>query len=219
MILCDLPYGKTARNKWDKIIDLDSLWEEYKRIIKINGVIIFTADQPFSSVLVMSNPKWFRYSLVWHKTSPTGFLNAHKMPLRSHEDILIFYRKLPTYNPQKTDGHTRKISTAQHKRNSVRTSDYGEHGLTTYNSTERFPISVLTFKTDKQISSLHPTQKPVALFEYLIRTYTNENDLVLDPVIGSGTTAVACIKAKRRFIGIEKEEQYYKLATQRINEV
>ena len=142
---------------------------------------------------MLSNEKLHRYNLIWEKTSPTGHLNAKRMPLRSHEDLLVFYRKLPIYNPQKTTGHERKVSTAKHKRNSKKTTNYGEHKLTTYDSTERYPKSVLTFATDKQKSALHPTQKPVALLEYLIKTYTNEGDLVLDNCAGSGSVGGCCL--------------------------
>ena len=215
MILCDLPYGTTAC-KWDTIIPINLIFEQYKRIIKDKGVITLTASQPFTSSLVMSNINMFRYSLVWEKTTPSGYLNSKRMPLRIHEDILVFYSQLPTYNPQKTTGHIRKISSAIHKRNSKRTENYGQHGLTSYDSTERYPTSVLKFKTDKQKSKLHPTQKPVSLFEYLIMTYTNEGDLVLDNCIGSGTTAIACTKTKRNFIGIEQDQKYCEIAKLRL---
>lgn len=215
MILCDLPYGRT-KNKWDVCIPMEDLWMEYKRVLKPSGVVVLTSIQPFTSSLVISNSEWFKYSLVWHKTSPTGYLNAKKMPLRSHEDILVFYKGKPTYNPQKTHGHPRKVSTAAHKRNSKKTTNYGMHGLTTYDSTDRYPISVLPFKSDKQKSSLHPTQKPVALFEWLIRTYTNEGDIVLDNCIGSGTTAVACINIGRRYIGMDSSKESIDIANNRI---
>ena len=215
MILCDLPYG-TTKNKWDSIIDLDELWNHYNRIIKDNGAIVLTAQTPFDKVLGVSNLKMLKYEWIWEKTSATGHLNAKKMPMKAHENILVFYKKPPTYNPQKTTGHERKVSTAKHKRNSKNSSNYGESSATTYDSTERYPRSVQLFSTDKQKSSLHPTQKPVALFEYLIKTYTNEGDLVLDNCMGSGTTAVACMNTNRNFIGIELEEKYYNIAKQRI---
>lgn len=215
MILCDLPYG-TTRNKWDSIIPLDKLWEQYNRIIKDNGVIVLTAQTPFDKVLGVSNLKMLRYEWIWEKTSATGHLNAKKMPMKAHENILIFYKKLPTYNPQKTFGHERKVSKAVHKINSKDSTNYGESVNTTYDSTERYPRDVVKFKTDKQKSALHPTQKPVALMEYLIKTYTNEGDLVLDNCMGSGTTGVACVNTNRNFIGIEIEDNYYKIAKQRI---
>src|SRR5690606_19594927 len=177
LIICDLPYGVT-KNKWDSVIDLKMLWGEYERVIKTNGAIVLYGQDKFSARLKLSNEKLHRYNLIWEKTTPTGHLNAKKMPLRSHEDILVFYKKLPTYNPQKTTGHKRKVSTAQHKRGSKRTTNYGEHGLTTYDSTERYPKSVLKFATDKQKVALHPTQKPLALMEYLIATYSNEGEIV-----------------------------------------
>jgi DNA modification methylase len=208
MVLCDIPFGVT-RNVWDKPIPLIPLWSQYRRMVKKNAAIILFGVQPYSSTLVTSNPKWFRYSWVWRKTTSTGFLNAKKMPLRQHEDILVFYRALPVYNPQKTNGHPRKVSTAAHKRNCVRTTNYGEHGLTTYDSTERYPTSVLSFPTDKQKSSEHPTQKPLALMEYLIRTYTNEGALVLDNCMGSGVVGRACKNTGRDFIGIEKSPSIF----------
>ena len=215
MILCDLPYG-TTKNKWDSIIDLGELWNHYNRIIKDNGAIILTAQTPFDKVLGVSNLKMLKYEWIWEKTSATGHLNAKKMPMKAHENILVFYKKPPTYNPQKTTGHERKVSTAKHKRNSKNSSNYGESSATTYDSTERYPRSVQLFSTDKQKSSLHPTQKPVALFEYLIRTYTNEGDTVLDNCMGSGTTAIACMNTNRNYIGFELDKDYYELANERI---
>lgn len=215
MILCDLPYNCTA-NKWDMPIQLVLLWDQYKRISKPNTPIVLFGSGMFSAELMKSQPKLWKYNLIWQKTQPTGFLNAKKMPLRNHEDILVFYDKLPTYNPQKTTGHIRKVSTAAHKRNSKKTTDYGEHGLSNYDSTERYPLSVITFAKDSQKSALHPTQKPVALLEYLIKTYTNEGNLILDNCMGSGSTGVACINTNRNFIGIEKEEEYYKIAQDRL---
>ena len=216
MILCDLPYGTTARNSWDEIIPFEPLWKEYERIIKDNGAIILTAQQPFSSKLVMSNPKLFRYEWIWEKTTARGHLNAKRMPMKAHENVLVFYKKLPTYIPQKTFGHKRKVSKAEHKTNCVATLNYNEHGLTTYDSTERYPRSVQTFATDKQKEALHPTQKPVALFEYLIKTYSNEGDIVLDNCMGSGTTAIACMNTNRNYIGFELDQKYWKLSMDRI---
>lgn len=229
MILCDLPYGCTARNKWDVIIPFDLLWEKYNRVVKDNGAIVLFGSGVFTSRLITSNEKNWRYNLIWEKTTPTGFLNANRMPLRVHEDICVFYKKLPTYNPQKTTGHKRKISTAEHKTtcDKINTTNYGEHNLTTYDSTERFPKSILkypieyidsiiTFATDKQKESLHPTQKPVLLCEYLIKTYTNENEVVLDNCMGSGSTIIGCINTNRQYIGIEKDEDIFNVAKNRI---
>ena len=215
MILCDLPYGVT-KNKWDSVIDLELLWVQYERIIKDNGVIILHGQDKFSARLMLSNEKLHRYNLIWEKTTPTGHLNAKRMPLRSHEDLLVFYKSLPTYNPQKTSGHERKVSSASHKRNSKKTTNYGEHGFTSYDSTERYPKSVLKFATDKQKSSLHPTQKPIALLEYLIKTYSNENDLILDNCAGSGSTGVACMNTGRNFLLIESNEEYYETIKNRL---
>lgn len=215
MILCDLPYGVTM-NKWDSLIDLNLLWKQYERIITENGAIVLFGQDKFSARLMLSNEKLHRYNLVWQKTTPTGHLNARRMPLRSHEDLLVFYKKLPTYNPQKSIGHERKVSKAKHKRNSKKTTNYGEHGLTSYDSTERYPKSVLTFATDKQKSALHPTQKPVLLLEYLIKTYTNEGDLVLDNCAGSGSLGVACENTNRNYLLIEKCEAYYDIILERL---
>lgn len=216
MILCDLPYSCTARNKWDNIIPFDKLWKQYERVIKDNGAIVLFAQGMFTANLMLSNPKLWRYNLIWQKTQPTGFLNAKRMPLRNHEDICIFYKKLPTYNPQKTTGHKRKVSKAEHKIGCKNTSDYGEHGLTTYDSTERYPLSVMTFSKDIQKEALHPTQKPVALCEYLIKTYTNQGDTVLDNCMGSGSTGVACVNTGRNFVGIELDKKYFYIAQSRI---
>jgi DNA modification methylase len=216
MVLCDLPYG-TTRNKWDSVINLQLLWEQYERIIKDNGAIVLTAQTPFDKVLGASNLQLLRYEWIWEKTSATGHLNAKKMPMKAHENILVFYKKLPPYNPQKTIGHPRKVSLAKHKINCEKSTNYNDYGLSSYDSTERYPRSVQVFATDKQKEALHPTQKPVALFEYLIRTYTNEGDTVLDNCIGSGTTAVACVRTKRNFIGFETERDYVEIANQRLD--
>jgi DNA modification methylase len=217
MVLCDLPYGVT-KNKWDSVIDLDKLWSEYERVIKANGAIVLFGQDKFSAKLKLSNARLHRYNLIWEKTTPTGHLNAKKMPLRSHEDLLVFYKQLPTYNPQKTTGHERKVSTADHKRNSKKTSNYGEHGLTTYDSTERYPKSVLKFATDKQKVALHPTQKPLALMEYLIATYSNEGETILDNCAGSGTTGLAAKNLKRNYIMIENDEINYNFCIERVGE-
>lgn len=215
MVLCDLPYG-TTQNKWDSIIPLEKLWEKYRRVIKDDGVIVLFAQTPFDKVLGCSNLKMLRYEWIWEKTSATGHLNAKKMPMKAHENILVFYKKLPTYNPQKTTGHKRKVSKAEHKINCVKTTNYGEHGLTTYDSTERYPRSVQVFKTDKQKEALHPTQKPVSLLEYLIKTYTNEGETVLDNCMGSCSTGIACINTNRNFIGIELDDTYFEICKNRV---
>ena len=216
VILADLPYAQT-RNSWDIMIPVESLWLEYKRIITDNGIIILFGQGIFSAKLIMSNPRMYKYNIIWEKTTPTGHLNAKKMPLRSHEDILIFYNKLPTYNPQKTTGHERKVSTAAHKRNCKETENYGKHGLTSYDSTERYPKSVWKFATDKQKSALHSTQKPIKLIEEIIKTYSNEGDMVLDNTMGSGTTGEACVNLNRNFIGIELDSTIFNIASNRIH--
>lgn len=203
MILCDLPYGVTARNAWDTPIDSLQLWDQYRRIIKDNGVVVLFGSGMFTANMMKAGASMWRYNLIWHKTAPTGFFNARRCPLRTHEDIMVFYKKQPTYNPQKTYGHPRKVSTTKHKQNSEKSLCYNEAKATTYDSTERFPASVITFKTDKQRCSLHPTQKPVELLRWLIRTYTNEGDLVLDNACGSGSTGVAAVLENRHYIGID----------------
>lgn len=215
LIAADLPFG-TTRNPWDSVISLPELWEQYERVIKDNGAIVLNAQTPFDKVLGASNLRLLRYEWIWEKTLATGHLNAKKMPMKAHENILVFYKKLPTYNPIKTTGHVRKVSKAEHKRNSKMSTNYNPTGLTTYDSTERYPRSVLKFATDKQKSSLHPTQKPVALVEYIINTYTNPGETVLDNVMGSGTTAIAAINTGRNFIGIEKNPEYHEAAINRI---
>ena len=209
MILCDLPYG-TTRNKWDSIIPLDRLWEQYERIIKDNGCIALFAQTPFDKVLGVSNLKLLKYEWIWEKDNGTGFINAKKMPLKLHENILIFYKKLPTYNPQ-----MRKGFKPYSQKNGRGSSNYGEQiRVVTENNGDRYPVDIIAFKRDRD--KLHPTQKPVALLEYLIKTYTSESETVLDNCMGSGSTGVACANSNRRFIGMELEEKYFKLAKQRI---
>lgn len=212
MILTDLPYG-TTRCAWDSIVDLPRLWREYLRIAKRNAAIVLTAAQPFASLLVSSQPRLFRYDWIWEKGNATGHLNAKKMPLRAHEHILVFYAALPLYNPQKTSGHARKTATRRDYRTTVYNPQTAE---TSYDSTDRYPRSVLRFASDKQRSRLHPTQKPLALIEYLVSTYTNRGGTVLDSCMGSGTTGVACARLARSFIGIEQDAQYFAAARQRI---
>ena len=215
MILCDLPYGTTAC-KWDTIIPFEPLWEQYKRIIKDNGAIVLTASQPFTSALVMSNIKWFKYEWVWEKEMGTGFGNANRQPLRNIENILVFYNKQATYNPQFTKGKPYKTNSNGGNHKASVYADGGLNSIETINSGKRFPKQIIKINRDK--SKLHPTQKPVALFEYLIKTYTNEGDLVLDNCMGSGTTGVACKNLNRNFIGIELDPEYFKIAEKRINE-
>ena len=214
MILCDLPYGST-QNKWDCVIDFTKLWDNYERIIKDNGAIVLTAQTPFDKVLGCSNLKELKYEWIWEKTTATGHLNANKMPMKSHENILVFYNNLPTYNPQKTTGHKPANSYTKHQGDG---SNYGETkvGISGGGQTDRYPRSVQVFKTDKQKVSLHPTQKPVALLEYLIKTYTQEGETVLDFTAGSMSTAIACINTNRKGIMIEKDEHYFKIGSDRV---
>ena len=211
MILCDLPYG-TTRNKWDSVIPLNKLWKQYERIIKDNGAIVLFSQMPFSAELVHSNLKLFKYEWIWEKDNGTGFLNAKKMPLKIHENILVFYKKLPLYNPQMRTGF--KPYKCKQGRHSTNYGAY-EQGHITESNGERYPIDIIEFKKD---SGLHPTQKPVALLEYLIKTYTNEGETVLDNCMGSGSTGVACINTNRNFIGYELDEKYFEIAEKRINE-
>jgi len=218
LIFADLPYG-TTKCKWDSVIDLEKLWEQYKRIIKDNGAILLFAQTPFDKVLGSSNLGWLKYEWIWEKTQATGHLNAKKMPMKSHENILVFYKNFPTYNPIKTTGHKRKVSTAEHKRNTSTGEIYGKcDNFSDYDSTERYPRSVQIFASDKQKLNLHSTQKPLALCEYFIKTYSNEGDIVLDNVCGSGTNGVACIKLKRNYIMIEKDKKIYNVAKKRIDD-
>lgn len=215
LILCDLPYG-TTRNKWDSVIPLDAMWREYRRIAR--GAIVLTAAQPFTSALVMSNPEWFRHSLVFEKSHPTGHLNANRAPLRKHEDVLVFGRSGVTYNPQKTEKPKAKIRPATR---GTQTDNYGAFDPSAKRTDAvgvSFPTSIMRFNVSSTggDKGLHPTQKPVALMEYLIRTYTNPGDVVLDNCMGSGTTGVACANTGRRFIGMEMDAGYFEIARGRI---
>lgn len=216
MVLCDLPY-ETTRNPWDQALPFEPMWREYWRVCRPGAAVVLTATQPFSSALVCSQLDAFKYEWVWEKTAASGFLNAPIEPLRAHEHVLIFGRGASTYNPQKTQGHPRK-SVAKDKGRPV--STYGPVGASRpgYDSTERYPRSVQVFAKDNRLKAPHPTQKPVALFEYLIRTYTNPGDVVLDNTAGSGTTAVAAENTGRRWICMERDETYYNGAICRIME-
>ena len=210
MILCDLPYG-TTHNKWDNVIPMEPLWEQYNRIIKDNGAILLFSQMPFGASLIMSNPKMFRYEWIWEKNQAVGFLNAKKMPLRKHENILVFYKHLPTYNPQgliKLDEPIQEEGSAN--RNG---KNYGVADKSFIRTHKNYPTDIITFSKD---SGYHPTQKPVDLLEYLIKTYTNEGDTVLDNCMGSGSTGVACKNTNREFIGMELDEKYYKIACERL---
>lgn len=212
MVLADPPYG-TTQCSWDSTLPLDKVWEQLERIVKPDGAIVLTAQSPFDKVLACSNLSLFRYEWIWEKGNATGFLNSKKMPLKAHENVLVFYKNLPTYNPQKTTGHEKKTS----KRGTVGSECYGKniHKIA-YESTDRFPRTVQFFSSDKQKENLHPVQKPVALMEYMIKTYTNEDETVLDFTMGSGTTGLACLKTGRNFIGIELEDKYFNIAHDRL---
>lgn len=210
LILCDLPYG-TTRNKWDAVIPLDRLWAEYKRVCR--GAIVLTAQSPFDKVLGASNLEMLRYEWIWRKEAGTGFLNAKKAPLKDHENVLVFYRELPTYNPQMRTGfkpYKAKQGHVGSNYGAVREENVSE------SDGDRYPVTVLDFPRDK--NKVHPTQKPVALMEYLIRTYSNPGDTVLDNCMGSGTTGVACANTGRKFIGIERDDKYFEIARQRVEE-
>ena len=212
MVLCDLPYG-TTQNKWDVCIPFEPLWEQYHRVCKKNAAIVLFSQQPFTTDLVNSNRKEFRYEWIWNKKLSTGFLNANKIPLKQHENILVFYKKLPTYNPiMETRGKIRS------KGAGGKDSDCYRKGIgrVCHINNTYYPTSIITFSNANNAAKYHPTQKPVALLEYLIKTYTNEGETVLDNTMGSGSTGVACVNTGRKFIGIEKDENYFEIAQKRI---
>jgi DNA modification methylase len=213
LVICDLPYG-TTNCRWDTPVALPELWRNYRRVLKPNGAVLLFAQTPFDKVLGCSNLDWLRYDLIWEKSNATGHLNAKRMPLRAHEQILVFYDKLPTYNPQMVQGMGRKVATKTHDKTTL----YGEQKFVAlpYDSTKRYPRSVIRASSDKQTCNLHPTQKPVALLEYLIKTYSNPADVVLDNCMGSGSTGVAARNLNRNFIGIELDADYYQIACNRI---
>lgn len=218
LVLCDLPYG-TTQNRWDSIIDLDRLWKEYHRILKPNGAVVLTSQGIFTARLILSNEAWFKYKIVWEKSKPTNFLNAKRQPLRKHEDVCVFYGKPPTYNPQMRAG------TAYDKgiRKNQLSGSYGDFQPAHVRSDgERYPADIVYFKTaesEPERNVWHPTQKPVALGRYLVRTFSNEGDVVLDNAFGSGSFLVAAATEKRRFIGIERNEEVHLFKDQRIDYV
>lgn len=258
MILCDLPYGVTAKNKWDTIIPLedyvvienkyinkekfyslkefnnltkkeidalwnnrklDGLWTHYNRVIKENGAIVLFGQDKFTAETMLSNKKNHRYNLIWKKVLPSGFLNANRMPLREHEDIMVFYKKLPTYNPQKVKGkecHSRGKVVGELNDSQVKNNNYGNFKCVDTEGDMKFPTSILEFPKPHPSISVHPCQKPVPLLQYLVKTYTNEGDVVLDNCMGSGSTGVACLDTNRKFIGIELEDNYFNIAKDRM---
>ena len=213
MILCDLPYG-TTQNKWDSVIDLSLLWKEYNRIIKDSGVIVLTSQGIFTAKLILSNENLFKYKIVWEKSKSTNFLNAKKQPLRKHEDICVFYKKQPVYNPQMGKG----LAYNKGVRKNQLTGSYGDFNPVLVKSEgERYPTDMVYFKTaESEGEVFHPTQKPVALFEYLVKTYTNEGDMVLDNCAGSFVTAVTCNNTDRKWLCIEKDENYFNIGIERL---
>ncbi|NFO57696.1 site-specific DNA-methyltransferase [Clostridium botulinum] len=215
LILCDLPYG-TTKCKWDTVIPLEPLWKQYNRIIKDSGAIVLFGSQPFTSTLIMSNIKDFRYEIIWEKTMPTLFQHANKRPMLKHENIVVFYKKQPTYNPQFSEGepYTRKEGSGNRKvsgfhGNAIKKSEIKNEG-------KRYPTTILKYSNGNH-NRLHPTEKNIELLEWLIKTYTDENEIVLDNCMGSGSTIVACKNTNRNYIGIEKDEHYYNIAYNRIN--
>ena len=214
MVLTDPPYG-TTQNKWDTVVDMDAFWEEIKRVTKKNSAILIFTQMPFTAKVVMSNPKMFRYEWICEKHNPTGFLNAKRMPLKCHENILVFYEKLPTYSPQMMQGkpHSRGGKDRQSK-------NYGSYVYTKrIISNTYFPRDVLKVNWQDSMRGLHPTQKPVSLCEYFIKTYSNKGDIILDPFIGSGTTAVAAVNTERKYIGFEQDDEYFEVAKNRLEKL
>jgi DNA modification methylase len=220
VIFADLPYNST-KCKWDTKIDLAKLWENYKRIIKDRGVILLFAQTPFDKTLGASNIEWLKYEWIWEKTSATGHLNAKKMPMKAHENILVFYKNTPKFYPQKTNGHTRKISKAEHKTNCIESDVYNKgQKLTSYDSEERYQRSVLKYSSDKQRKSdleMHPTQKPFALVEEILKSYASSESIVLDNCMGSNTTGDVCKSLNIKYIGIEKEKKWFDLSVKRVS--
>lgn len=223
MILCDLPYGTTAC-KWDAVIPFDDLWEQYRRVLNADAAVVLTAAQPFTTVLIASNFEWFKYCWVWQKTKPGGFMNAKNAPLKITEDVCVFSpgttanksQKRMRYNPQGIVPARIQNTNNSRKQDSTIGGRPSRTGNSYIQEFSGYPNNILKFASDG--SHVHPTQKPVALMEYLIRTYTNEGEIVLDNCMGSGTTGVACANTGRRFIGIEKDEKYFEIATKRIQE-
>lgn len=225
MVLCDLPYG-TTHCHWDTVIPFIPLWEQYTRVVKPNGAIVLFSAQPFTTDLISSNRKMFRYEIIWGKTQVAGFLNAKKMPLRAHENICVFYKHLPTYNPQKHNVLRKDLGRVRVNDSTNAAAQYNDFWREDYTYTEdgtRYPTDVVKFSNwngalfgNTENATVHPTQKPVDSCRYLIETYTNKGDTVMDNCMGSGTTGVACVKTERNFIGIEKDESIFNIATKRI---
>lgn len=225
MVLCDLPYEVLNKNnknaQWDRHLPLDKTWEQYERIVKDNGAIVLFAQGMFTAQLMMSNPKLWRYNLVWDKVLSSGFLNAKRMPLRSHEDICVFYRSLPTYNPQMREGKPLHSKGVAYKDKELTNNCYGSFGGcddTRKGCTDKYPTSIICYPKPHPSVAVHPTQKSVELCEWLIKTYTNEGEVVLDNTMGSGSTMVACVDTGRRGIGIEINGDYFAIAEKRVKQ-
>ena len=214
-LLTDLPYG-TTKCRWDSEIDLNAFWKATLPLMKQNGCIAMFAQTPFDKILGVSNLDMLRYEWIWEKTRATGFLNARKMPMKAHENILIFYNKLPKYHPQMSHGHPRKISTAQHKQHCLKGDCYGQYGLSSYDSTDRYPRSILKGPTEKEKGQTLTARKPVWLCRYLIETYTDPGDLVLDCCMGTGAIGEAAVGTGRKFIGMELDRERFQEAKNRI---
>lgn len=214
MILCDPPYGTTAC-KWDSVVPFEPMWEQLKRIIKDNGAIVLTASQPFTSALVMSNPKMFRHHWIWNKKMGSNFFNVKSQPLKIHEEVVVFSKKRAVYNPIMRLGKMRvKGSDKQYSGDNI----LGNHKKTKTRNDTYYPVSILDFSNASRTDKVHPTQKPVALLEYLIKTYTQENETVLDFCSGSASTAIACLNTNRKGIMIEKDEHYFNVGKKRVEE-
>lgn len=232
-VICDLPYEVLHKDnpnaQWDRAIPFEPLWEQYKRVIKDNGAILLFCQGMFTAQLMMSQPKLWRYNLIWDKGRATGFLNANRMPLRCHEDIAVFYKSLPTYNPQmgvgqpshpQGNGHHKLTNNCYGKFKSGRTYDYDKQikKVEPTRPNEKFPMSIIRIKKEHETTVFHPTQKPVDLLRYLIRTYSETGGVILDNCMGSGTTAIAAIKERRHFLGFELNKEYFDRAVKRIND-
>ena len=215
MVLTDPPYG-TTQNKWDSIVDMNLFWKEIKRVTKENSAILLFSQMPFTATAVMSNPKMFRYEWICEKHNPTGFLNAKRMPLKCHENVLVFYEKLPTYNPQMVYGNSHHRGGGENRKS----TNYGSFSATISSTTNfYYPRDVIKVNWQESKKRLHPTQKPVSLCEYFIKTYSNKGDIILDPFIGSGTTAVAAVNTERKYIGFEKDDKYFEVAKNRLEKL
>lgn len=213
LVLTDPPYG-TTHNRWDSVIPFEGMWKGIHRLSNETTPVVLFSQMPFGASLICSNPQEFRYEWIWHKNNPTGFLNANRMPMRAHENVLVFYKRLPLYNPQKSPGKPYRPGTVS--RESVNYGKFDGAQRKEYPDGSRFPTDVIKYSNCSDRSGGHPTQKPVDLLRYLIRTYTNPGDTVLDFTMGSGSTGVACVEEGRKFIGIELDDHYYDIACKRV---